>query len=370
MTKLDIAIIGGGSAGMTLARNLSSSHTSLVTKVFEPKTPTQRDCCWSFWSTDEHCTQITESTKGHWKQWRLVDECGEVVLGNGRFGYTCLSSAKYLQSCEDSLSGCVSLTRSKVDSIERQAAGGEISVGDDRYQALKIYDSRPSHNSEQGLRQHFVGWEIKTSKPLSNTDMATLMDFRVDQSRGLHFIYALPFSDNHLLIESTMISQKIEDKQWYQDAMASWLKSQGIEIAELIREEVGVIPMEQVTKSEDGLQAIGASSGAIRLSSGYGFSSIQSQMHGLAMNLSEGNDQVPQSMSTALIRMDKIFNNVLLSRPDLSKEIFMRTARALDGDEFARFMLGSASIKEWLKVILSMPKAPFIKQLWNEVVRG
>ena len=94
--------------------------------------------------------------------------------------------------------------------------------------------------------------------------------------------------------------------------MTDWLKSQGIEIAELIREEVGVIPMEQVTKPEDGLQAIGGSSGAIRLSSGYGFSSIQSQMHELAMNLSEGNDQVPQSLPKDLIRMDKIFNNVLL----------------------------------------------------------
>jgi len=128
--------------------------------------------------------------------------------------------------------------------------------------------------------------------------------------------------------------------------------------------------MERATKSEDGLQAIGASSGAIRLSSGYAFSNIQSQMRELAINLSRGNDQVPESMPTALVRMDKIFNNVLLSRPDLSKEIFMRMARALNGDEFARFMLGSANIKEWLKVILSMPKAPFIKQLWNEVVRG
>jgi hypothetical protein len=40
----------------------------------------------------------------------------------------------------------------------------------------------------------------------------------------------------------------------------------------------------------------------------------------------------------------------------------MRTAQALDADGFARFMLGHASVLDWARVILAMPKMAFIKQ--------
>ena len=70
------------------------------------------------------------------------------------------------------------------------------------------------------------------------------MDFRVDQSRGLHFIYALPFSDHHLLIESTLISVAVQPQSWYRNAIECWLRENNIEVAEIISEEMGVIPMD------------------------------------------------------------------------------------------------------------------------------
>ena len=61
--------------------------------------------------------------------------------------------------------------------------------------------------------------------------------------------------------------------------------------------------------------------------------------------------------------MDSIFNAVLLNYPQLSSQIFMRTAKVLNGDQFARFMLGQADAFIWAKVIAAMPKAPFLKQM-------
>jgi hypothetical protein len=61
--------------------------------------------------------------------------------------------------------------------------------------------------------------------------------------------------------------------------------------------------------------------------------------------------------------MDKIFTGVLLAHPELGVSIMMRTAKALDADGFARFMLGSATVFDWVKVVLAMPKAPFLKQV-------
>ena len=43
-TEIDIAIIGGGSAGITLAAYLNNVRAVVV----EPRTPIERDCSWAF----------------------------------------------------------------------------------------------------------------------------------------------------------------------------------------------------------------------------------------------------------------------------------------------------------------------------------
>jgi len=363
--NIDIAIIGGGSAGMTLARELSAQEKPPVTVVFEPKTPRQRDCCWSLWATEKQRQQLEKSTKGAWQQWRLVCNKEELILTSHNYAYTCLSSAAFLKSCEDSLTDPVKLKRVSVNQISDE---GLVDAGDLHYRASHVFDSRPS-STDDGLKQHFLGWEVITERPIAEPEIATLMDFRVDQSRGLHFIYVLPFSATHLMIESTMISSTTEDKIWYRQAIEQWLQKKHIKIKELIREEVGVIPMQPPPISDDEkaqtITAIGAASGAVRLSSGYAFSTIQAQMTRLAENISVGNPLHKPQQPRFLNFMDKIFNAVLISRPDLAVSIFMRTAKALNGDEFSRFMLGSAGTLEWLKVILAMPKWPFIKQLMS-----
>ena len=50
------------------------------------------------------------------------------------------------------------------------------------------------------------------------------MDFRCNQSRGLHFIYVIPFSKKKALIESTLFSKNVEDRKFYLSAINSYLK--------------------------------------------------------------------------------------------------------------------------------------------------
>jgi lycopene beta-cyclase len=87
----------------------------------------------------------------------------------------------------------------------------------------------------------------------------------------------------------------------------------------------------------------------------------------LAGGIATGDYLVPKPTPSYLSAMDRVFNGVLLSRPDLAVDIFMSTGRALNGDQFARFMLGSASLWEWIKVIFAMPKRVFIRQVWRQV---
>ena len=53
------------------------------------------------------------------------------------------------------------------------------------------------------------------------------MDFDVDQFNGLHFIYALPFQ-RRLFVESAVISQELNQIEWYEDQIKLWMKSKNL----------------------------------------------------------------------------------------------------------------------------------------------
>ncbi|MGX4676476.1 lycopene cyclase family protein [SAR92 clade bacterium H246] len=357
--QVDIAIFGGGSAGITLARKLKN----VSALVIEPRTPAERDCSWALWADSAQQQEFCAATKGSWQQWRLIDHSTEIIHSSNQYRYTSLSAADYISSCEEELADGVVLIRAAAEDIVSTGSGGTFTAAGQNYSAAQLFDSRPPKIDDNSLRQHFLGWEIRTRSPIQNPQIATLMDFRVDQSRGLHFIYALPFCENRLLIESTMISTSLEDKDWYRRAIQQWLEQQNIEIDETLGEEAGVIPMQAVTPVDSNIACIGAASGAVRLSSGYAFSAIQAQIAKLAQGISHGNYLVPAPISPGLIGMDKIFNRVLVAQPELGVPVMMATAKALDADGFARFMLGSGTLLDWAKVILAMPKIPFLKQV-------
>lgn len=373
-TDIDIAIIGGGNAGLSLAAELSAQPNPPQTVVIEPQSPNQRDCSWGLWALDPQAEQYAHSTRGRWRRWQLIDHLGQVVHISNNYSYISLCSTDYLLNCKTRLQEPVSLARESVTSLQPDANRTVVETNYSSYRAKTVYDSRPPQLAENGLRQHFLGLHIQTKQPIEDPDVATLMDFRVDQSRGLHFIYALPYSDHHMLIESTLISTSVEPRDWYRNTIDKWLADNRIQVAEIISEEMGVIPMDTLVGNsscplagQPMVAPIGVASGAARRSSGYAFHHIQQQVTQLAAGIARGDMTVPRPISRGLTFMDKIFNGVLLDRPELAVSLYMETARALNADEFARFMLGQASLRDWLRVIIAMPQRPFIKQLIRQL---
>ena len=94
------------------------------------------------------------------------------------------------------------------------------------------------------MLQHFSGYEITADHDVFDSTTAILMDFRCDQSRGMHFIYCLPFSARNALVESTLFSPELAPKPFYDSAIRRYLKEIiGIDDYRITRREKGVIPM-------------------------------------------------------------------------------------------------------------------------------
>ena len=126
-----------------------------------------------------------------------------------------------------------------------------------------------------------------------------------------------------------------------------------------------MIPLGAQDRHDPGLVGIGANGGAIRPSSGYAFSFIQKQIDHAVSNAVAGKPlAVGVPHSAFELWMDRIFLAVLRRYPGLAPDIFTAMAAALTGDEFARFLSGEAGVKTWTKVIMAMPKIPF---LWGLV---
>ena len=62
--------------------------------------------------------------------------------------------------------------------------------------------------------------------------------------------------------------------------------------------------------------------------------------------------------------MDKIFINFLKNNNENGKS-FIKLAANLNGNEFQSFMMGQSNFFTKFKIIKSMPKLPFLKELFR-----
>ena len=342
--KMSIAVLGAGCAALSLAAR-SHAFSSHQFTIIDPETHVSDDHIWGFWAMPwlDHVTSVTRKT---WHNWRIIGPDLMLNLSSETHPYCALSRHEWLTHCRQ----------------QAKDAGVSIVHSLDHLNPRQILDSRPPKSPPGALLQHFLGYEITSSYDVFNPDTAILMDFRCDQSRGVHFIYYLPFTQRRALVESTLFSPSLVSEDFYDKAIKHYLANHlGCTDYTIERRERGVIPMASLQQHDSDLTGIGANGGAIRPSSGYAFSFIQKQIDQISSNAKPGKPlRVKKPHSRFELLMDQIFLRVIGRQPALAPVIFTSLARYLNGDEFACFLSGEATAKIWLKVVFAMPTWPFL----------
>ena len=356
MVKKEVHIIGAGCAGMSLAKYLSATNNSdeYEIKFYGQKSKAfDNPHYWSFWG-DQVSLPVSQAIKKKWYQWQIVSGESIVTHKTENFPYCTINSREWLSFC-----GFVKLN---VNPIIPEPGP-------------MVFDSRSPQVAHGGLTQEFVGQTIEVKKPLFNSEIVTLMDFRCDQSEGVHFIYILPFSSTNALVESTRISETLCPQKFYKEEIKTYL-SQKLDCSEyrVISEEYGKIPMGQLTKHDSRYLGIGSNGNCLRKSSGYAFNSIQQQARRIASQISQGKvvkkqDEIPLPFTKLETILDSIFVNSLKNQPHKAPEYFIKISKRLTGDEFASFMSGKTSLNILFKIIFALPKLPFLKA-WFQIIRS
>ena len=356
MKVYDIAFVGMGASALGTYKikyyNQDFSIIGIDKNFNKP-----RNNFFAFWMTD-WMIPFKKIIKNHWTKWEFYHHRTKVIHESEDFPYCVIRYQDWKKFCLEE-SQNISFKESDVTKIEIKDGIFEIILDNgEKICSKKVYDSRSISIDSKGLKQHFIGNIIKTDNE-HKVENARLMDFRVNQDHGLHFIYLLPLDNNHLLVESTVFSKFILEPSWYESQISAYINTNlGIEKYEIIDIEKGVLPMFEVySQNKDNYIHIGAKGGATKISSGYAFSFFIKQLM--------TKDKVYHSYWDKL--MDKIFVKYLENN-DQSDEIFIKMAEKLNGEEFSSFMMGNAKFITKLKTIFVMPKIGFIKSYVRTVL--
>ena len=371
----ELAILGGGCAGLSLAMRLAEAGlVAPNTLILEKNAQYLNDRTWCFW--DEANPELKAWVDNSWLSF-------EIKNGTNRFTKSCANNPYLMLSAKTFYKHAIAkiaLNEQRLTLLKNQEILEvtkihnklwRIVTRNGVYTANKIVDTRPNSKIQQAdsvLWQSFIGDEVETSADVFDTNAFVLMDFDASFKQGLGFVYVLPFSARHALIEYTVFSDKAISseklREYSKPALLNYLNAADYKA---LRTEFGQLPMgnRKIKKSSDPSYVYaGLFAGAARPSSGYAFQRIQQW----AKQCSDAliNHQLlvaPKKDAWILATMDEIFLSVLKSNPKRSIALFFNFFLHGKTTSVIRFLSDHAGIADYFSIIGAMPSLLFLKQL-------
>ncbi|GGW97755.1 lycopene cyclase [Streptomyces malachitofuscus] len=377
----EVAIVGAGAAGLSLAHRLSRTvpgtpapSVVLVDAPPGPLRPPRRT--WCFW--EPVGGRFDAAVTASWRQLRVRPPSGPAAQDDiAPLRYKMIRSDDFedLVARDLAASPVVRRLEATVETVEDVPGGALVRLRDPggRARALRtcwVFDSRPPGSlpaARTTLLQHFHGWFVRTERPVFDPRTADLMDFRTPQpTTGLSFGYVLPLGRREALVEYTEFSPRPLTAAGYTSALRHYTEDV-LRLGELriLSEETGIIPMTDAPMPRQvgaSVFRIGAAGGATRPSTGYTFAGIQRQTSAVAAALRRGRTPVPPPAHSARSRaMDAVLLRALDSGRADGPALFSRLFARLPMRLLLRFLDGRTRLHEDLTVGLHTPVGPMLR---------
>jgi lycopene beta-cyclase len=381
MIPYDYIIIGGGASGLLLADALGSDPFFKDKRIalFEKERQKENDRTWCFW----------ESGSGPFdaivhKKWNVIRFRGPRFERNtpmAHYTYKMLRGADFYREYYNRLSHYpnIEIRFEAVDSLAESKEAAILSTTQGTYSAPRIFSSvsfTPAGELMRPfpvLKQHFLGWFIRTEKEVFNPEVATFMDFSVPQKGNTRFMYLLPFSPTEALVEYTLFSEDLLEVREYEEALKSYIASDLLcEEYEITDTEKGSIPMtvNDFTRADSShITHIGIAGGWAKPSTGYTFWNTSKKVPKLVAALKKG-DSLKMRQNAKFWHYDRLMLDVLARENDSGSQVFSMLFRSLDPQVILKFLNEETSIAEDFQIINASPKNMFIRAFWKALIRS
>nr|WP_315148086.1 lycopene cyclase family protein [uncultured Flavobacterium sp.] len=222
------------------------------------------------------------------------------------------------------------------------------------------------------LQQHFVGWFIKTEKPIFNPEQATFMDFSVAQKGNTRFMYVLPTSETEALLEYTLFSKDLLSKEEYETEIENYIQKLGIQNYKIVEKEFGNIPMTCYPFWKHNTQNvinIGTAGGWTKASTGFTFKNSDQKSTELVSFLETQTDFRKFHKKTKFWWYDLLLLDILDQKNETGAAIFSALFQKGNAPLILKFLDEKTSFWEDLQVIWKCPKGLFINALLKRLFR-
>ena len=373
-THYDLVILGGGCAGLSLASKLSEyGEKAPKVLIIEQRTNYPNDRTWCFWDIDhpEYQSLVSQS----WSKFELANQERIHHFDCSQHQYLMLESHHFYEAAIKQISANpkiqLMLGQEVLSTPINTDQGWHIKTTHSELTADQVIDTRPPkkiNHEDSVLWQCFVGYEIKTQSDCFSPEKMVLMDFDPAFKNGLAFLYILPTSGKKALIEYTVFSENIISKQQLithlKKSIALRIDSQPYEI---LRFEHGTLPMGYQAAPQNRAATYlyaGLFAGAARPSSGYAFQRIQSWAKKCAQSIVTDHTLYAAPKENRVQSfMDGLFLTVIKSNPTSAASLFEDLFNRCDLNTVIKFMSDMATLRDYLRIIKSLPPSPFIKAL-------
>jgi lycopene beta-cyclase len=366
---VDLAILGGGCAGLSLATRLIGSGLSVA--VIEPRETYTADRAWSYWAFQPH--PFGDCVVKRWDHWRVSSGDREIIRGGQDFRYETVDGAAFYEACQRRLTTTNNITlhlgtraaiaQATASGVHLDLEGRSAGVMSARH----VIDTRPL-SGQPKYGQWFVGHEIETQEDCFTPDVCDLMAFGPSHDAGIDFTYILPFSSRRALVEATVFADTAPDAPTLERALDQAIrKTTGGSAHQVMRSEAGMVPMDATFADPAQLPNVipfGVRGGAARPSTGYAFARIQARADEIAEGLNQGRAPVHPKCDGQITRaMDRLFLNVIRRRPDIGPALFMQLFENAGGARLERFLSGSTEWRDRLAIMAALPTGLFLSHL-------
>jgi lycopene beta-cyclase len=372
---IDYLFAGGGASATLLLMQMEKQNllTGKSIVIIEPDAKTINDKTYCFW---ENANDTLVNTCKHLisKQWQKVSvnqNTPEALLPMEYFHISSVDLYNELQKI------IVRNNINKISSYVKELLpiedNIEVITNEETFTAKMVFDSRPPQfnlpkKNEAHLFQSFLGYLIELDTPIADYSCVDLMDFEVEQLGFTQFMYVLPFSDNKILVELTRFGEKVIDPNEAQTILQQYITKR-FGTFTIIETEKGCIPM-STTKIEPTLLKkvipIGAKAGAIKPSTGYAFKNMFKHASQICMCLKNGKHPKALPINLKYKFYDRLLLLILSKQPVKGKPIFKALFQKNKALEVMKFLDEKTTLSEDLKILSTLPFAPFLKSLgWH-----